>query len=400
MGAEIVTFSGKTVTSLDDALVYESALGVGGVIYGAEVTIQSSSVLHVAAGHVVLCGRKVTIGETNISVQLPTSGTLLGRLYLHMDLSNALAPVELLTEVAATLTDPVQDANVNIISGVYEINLATFTASASSMADLVNVAPAVAPGSPSFIAPIEPGSTSLRRYTTGQYLLNRGKFYRALTTIAQGAALVAGSNMEAVLLSDELYSVDHSLNGFGFGIDSQGKAGYILPGTSVIIPFKKASGTAQPAQVLTGYTFSNDDEQGIAGTMPDWGSVVMSPEGDEELYAPAGYYSDITVDGSVAYAAGLSDAAEMTGANVVYDQSFRLTTTGSQTLSYTASFPCLAFFHEANFEGGRSSASTSGTLLDTGIVLLQAGQSVSVTGSCNGAYQGATGALRVVQFNM
>ena len=35
MGAEIVTYSGKTVTSLDDALVYESALGAGGVIYGA-----------------------------------------------------------------------------------------------------------------------------------------------------------------------------------------------------------------------------------------------------------------------------------------------------------------------------------------------------------------------------
>lgn len=304
MGAEIVTYSGKTVTSLDDALVYESALGAGGVIYGAEVTIQSGSVLHVAAGHVVLCGRKITIGETNVSVQLPTSGTLLGRLYLHMDLSNVMTPVELLTEVAATLTDPVQDEHVNVLNGVYEINLATFTASASSMSDLVNVAPAVAPGSPSFIAPIEPGSTSLRSYTTGQYLLYRGKLYRATTTIAQGAALVPGTNMELVVLSEELYSVDQSLNGFSFGVDGQGKAGYRLPGTTEIIPFKKASGTAEPAQVLTGYTFSNDDEQGLAGAMPDWGSVIMSPEGDEELVAPEGYYSEIIVDGSVAYAAG------------------------------------------------------------------------------------------------
>lgn len=308
MAAEIVTYSGKTVTSQDDALVYESALGAGGVIYGAEVTIKSGSVLHVAAGHAVLCGRKITIGETDVSVQLPSSGTLLGRLYLRLDLSNIVTPVSLLTEVAAALTDLVQQANVNIINGIYEINLATFTANASTMSNLVNVAPMIAPGSPSFIAPIETGSTALRSYTTGQYLINRGKLYRATTTIAQGAALVAGTNMEAVMLSDELYSVDQSLNGFGFGIDAAtGKPGYILPGTSVVVPFKRASGTAKAGQVLTGYTFSNDQSEGIAGTMPNRGSIVLSPEGDEELTAPAGYYSGIEVDGSVAYAAGQDD---------------------------------------------------------------------------------------------
>lgn len=304
MSAEIVTYSGKTVTSQDDALVYESALGTGGIVYGAEVTIKSSNVLHISEGHAVLCGRKITITEGDIPVQLPASGTQLGRIYLRLDLSNTLAPAELLTEIAATLTEPVQEADVNIINGIYEINLATFTASASSLADLVFVAPLVAPGAPAFVAPVEPSGTALRNYSAGQYLLYGGVLYRATTTIAAGAALVPGTNLAAILLADELYTVDTGLNGFTFGVDRQGKAGYIPPGGSEIIPFKKASGTAEPAQVLTGYTFSNDDEQGLEGEMPDWGSVIMSPEGDEELVAPEGHYSEIIVDGSVAYAAG------------------------------------------------------------------------------------------------
>lgn len=139
----LVTFAAKTVTPQDDALVYESALGSGGIIYGAEVTIKNANTLHVNAGHGVICGRKFTVYDADIPVALSSSGTLLGRLYIHLDLSNASDPIELLTETGQTLSPLEQDENVNIVNGIYDINIATFTVSTSTIADLRNVYPKV-----------------------------------------------------------------------------------------------------------------------------------------------------------------------------------------------------------------------------------------------------------------
>ena len=140
----LITFAGTSVAPQDDAIVYESALGTGGIAYGCTVTQASSNTLHIAAGHGVICGRKFTVYESNIAVQLASSSAgLLGRLYIHLDLSNPDEPIQLLTETAATLTPPITDQNVNIVNGVYEINLATFSVSTSTISNLVNVFPTI-----------------------------------------------------------------------------------------------------------------------------------------------------------------------------------------------------------------------------------------------------------------
>jgi hypothetical protein len=141
MGIKLVTYAGQTVTSQDDALIYESALTSSGMIYGGLVSIKTANTLHIAAAHGALCGRKFTIDETDVPVALTASGSLDGRLYIHMDLSDADAPIQLLVETAASLTPVVQDQNVNINNGVYEINLATFTVDTSTIDNLDNVAP-------------------------------------------------------------------------------------------------------------------------------------------------------------------------------------------------------------------------------------------------------------------
>ena len=143
MGISLVTFAGSTVTPQDDALIYETALTGSGLIYGGTVTIKNANTLHVAAAHGALCGRKFTIEETDIAVSLTPSGTLDGRIYVHMDLSDTDEPISLLVETAETLTPVVQDSNVNIINGVYEINLATFTVDTSTLDNLVNVTPVI-----------------------------------------------------------------------------------------------------------------------------------------------------------------------------------------------------------------------------------------------------------------
>lgn len=140
---KLVTYAGSTVTPLDDALIHETAIVKSGIIYGAEVTMKSSNVLHIAAGHGLVCGRKFTITESDISVQLTSGATFLGRLYVHMDLSNTTEPIQLLIETATTLTKVVQQSNVNIINGIYEFNLATFEIDASTISNVVNVAPKV-----------------------------------------------------------------------------------------------------------------------------------------------------------------------------------------------------------------------------------------------------------------
>jgi len=138
----LITFSGQTVKAVNDANVYEAALGVGGVKYGCEVTAASSgNTIHITAGNGVLCGRAFEIFETDIPIQLSGSGTLQGRVYLHLDLSNAEEPIQIMTETGSRLTPPIQQEDVNVTNGIYEINLATFEVTTSAITNVVNVAP-------------------------------------------------------------------------------------------------------------------------------------------------------------------------------------------------------------------------------------------------------------------
>lgn len=141
MGISLVTYSGSTVTAQDDALVYEAALRKSGILYGCAVTISNATTLHIAAGHGVIAGRKFTVDATDITVGLAPSGTLKGRLYIQLDLSNNDTPISFKIETGASLTAPVQTANVNVVNGIWEYNIATFTVSTSTISALVDVAP-------------------------------------------------------------------------------------------------------------------------------------------------------------------------------------------------------------------------------------------------------------------
>ena len=140
---KLITFADSEVTATDDAYVYESAIGEGGIINGCEVTIKNASELHINGGNGVLCGRKFTVYDSDLPVTLSSSGTLLGRLYIHMDLSNASTPIQLMIETGGSLTPVQQDADVNATNGIYEINLSTFNVDTSTISDLVDVSPKV-----------------------------------------------------------------------------------------------------------------------------------------------------------------------------------------------------------------------------------------------------------------
>lgn len=140
---KLVTASGQTVTPQDDALIYEKFATGNGIIYGCEVTIKNSNTLHINAGHGIVCGRKFTVTDSDIPVTLSSSGTLNGRLYIHLDLSLLSDPIVLNTEIANTLTPEVHGSNVNINNGIYDINLVTFTVDTLTIDNLTDVAPQV-----------------------------------------------------------------------------------------------------------------------------------------------------------------------------------------------------------------------------------------------------------------
>lgn len=240
MGINLVTYAAQTVTPQDDALIYEKALQESGMIYGGTVTIKNANVLHVAEGHGALCGRKFTNEETDVAVPLTASGSLLGRLYIHMDLADSGEPISFQVETANSLTPVVQQSDVNINNGVYEINIATFTVDTSTISNLVNVAPFIniAPDS-GFSAqsnnpvmnkvitkalgdPETIGGSASKAYTKGALLLaTDGQIYEVTANIALHGSIVNGGNVTPT--GNVISQISNLQSCYGWGaVDSNG----------------------------------------------------------------------------------------------------------------------------------------------------------------------------------
>ena len=132
-----------TVTPQDDALIYQNAIPMNGIFSGATVTLSEANVLHVAAGFGIIGGRFFEINESDITVELSSSGTLLGRLYIHLELTNADVPISINVATGASLPALVGDPDLNINDGAFDLELATFNVSEVTISDLVNTFPTI-----------------------------------------------------------------------------------------------------------------------------------------------------------------------------------------------------------------------------------------------------------------
>lgn len=133
---KLITYAGSSVTPQHDAVMANLELPGNGIIYGCDVTIKNATTLHIASGMGVIYGREFEIMDSDITVQLSTTGTLLGQLYVHMDLSNTAEPIQLLVQTGVSLDDLVDDPEVNITAGISEMQLATFTIDTSTLDNL------------------------------------------------------------------------------------------------------------------------------------------------------------------------------------------------------------------------------------------------------------------------
>ena len=133
---KLVTYANSEVTPQNDAVLTNLEIASNGVIFGCNVTIKNASTLHINAGMGVVYGREFEIVDSDIPVSLSSSGTLLGQLYVHIDLANTSEPAQLLVDTGNSLTPLVDDPTINITTGSTDYQLATFTVDTSTIANL------------------------------------------------------------------------------------------------------------------------------------------------------------------------------------------------------------------------------------------------------------------------
>lgn len=143
---ELVTYAGKTVTPLDDALIYENAV-TNGIIDGCECTLSGGNTIHMEGGHGIICGRKFTVYESDTNIPLSSGGTLNGRMKVHLDLSDTGEPIQFIVESASSLPALVQQDDVNVNNGIYEFVMCTFSVSETAVTNFTQVFPTAYPES-------------------------------------------------------------------------------------------------------------------------------------------------------------------------------------------------------------------------------------------------------------
>lgn len=142
------TFKGGNISPLNDAIMWQTAIPGAGIFKGCEVTAARGNILHISQGYGIIKGRFFEMYENEQTVQLAETGhTLQGRVYLHMDLSNADEPIKIIAESGESFSTLLMDTNVNYNNSSYDLQLATFKVDAAGIVDLTQVFPSVQGGS-------------------------------------------------------------------------------------------------------------------------------------------------------------------------------------------------------------------------------------------------------------
>lgn len=142
------TYKGGNVTPQDDAIIYETAIPGSGIFKGCEVTYARGNVLHISQGFGMIRGRFFEVYETEIDVRLADVGeTLQGRVYIHLDLSNADEPIKILAQATVELPPLDADVNINYNNSSYDLELAIFNVSSAGLSGLTKVFPTLKAGS-------------------------------------------------------------------------------------------------------------------------------------------------------------------------------------------------------------------------------------------------------------
>lgn len=132
----LITYAEQTVTPMNDAILQDVGVGQNGILYGVEISA-SGNTISITGGYGVIKGRLFQVNSSSITVQLSSGTTLLGRLYIRLDLSNQSEPILILTETGSTLSTLTREEDANFTDGIYEMELATFSVTTSEITKVV-----------------------------------------------------------------------------------------------------------------------------------------------------------------------------------------------------------------------------------------------------------------------
>ncbi len=141
MAIDLKQYAGKTVTAQDDAILNDQLCRLNGIIKGCSTHFISVNVVNVEAGWGIMKGRMFKISETTLNCALPDADGV-GIVKIKMDLTNKDAPAQILSVVAAgeVYPDLEQDEECNFNNGIYEIELARYTATPNTITNFVQTA--------------------------------------------------------------------------------------------------------------------------------------------------------------------------------------------------------------------------------------------------------------------
>lgn len=132
-------YNGSTIQPTDDAVLYDTLLGVSGVIQGAACTIVGANQIRVATGRIMVCGRMVAVDNDLVNANISPSGSQPGRLILRVEMANTETPAYFTTQVGNPLPELVQE-DINTDGLIYEFEMATYTAEELAISNIKDTA--------------------------------------------------------------------------------------------------------------------------------------------------------------------------------------------------------------------------------------------------------------------
>lgn len=204
------TFHNHNLTDQDHALFMQTVTSQSGLFYGCEVTLKDENTLHVSTGEGIACGRIFRIMDMDYPVELSASGDLLGRLYVHIDTALDDTPAQLMDVQGSTLPALIQEDDMNQSTGVYEIELATFSINELGISNLEFTAPKATGGGAGGKS-IAPDYSATESYEKGRIFFQNGTLYKTIAAIPAGAPLVIDTNVVETSLAAEIEALNQNL---------------------------------------------------------------------------------------------------------------------------------------------------------------------------------------------
>lgn len=136
MGIVLNRFNERQITPIKDVMLFEKIFPTNGIIQGCTLTHLGSNQVSIAAGTGIIKGRDFTITAETLLVQLASVGTMPGRIYIRYNLADTVTPAQILSVCASTLPALTQDSDFNIANGIWEEELATYSATTTAISGL------------------------------------------------------------------------------------------------------------------------------------------------------------------------------------------------------------------------------------------------------------------------